>query len=116
VADLLDRWVQTYEPGGVGLRGGRWTADGDEVVTFRLTGYRLVRDLAVSGTVRWSRYSNRVTFDVRVTRTTRTGRPVRGATVDGHLVGSWNTRARGERASLRGVLGGQPVRASLLAP
>ena len=116
VADLLDRWVQTYEPGGVGLRGGRWTADGDEVGTFRLTGYRLVRDLAVSGTVRWARYGNRVTVDLHVARTTRTGAPVRGATVDGHLVGSWDTRARGARAVLRGVLGGQPVRAALPAP
>jgi pimeloyl-ACP methyl ester carboxylesterase len=116
VADLLDRWVQTYEPGGVGLRGGRWTADGDEVVTFRLTGYRLVRDLAVSGTVRWSRYANRVTVDLRVTRTTPGGRPVPGATVNGNLAGAWDTRARSARAVLRGVLGGQPVKASLRAP
>jgi pimeloyl-ACP methyl ester carboxylesterase len=116
VADLLDRWVQTSEPGGVGLRGGRWTADGDEVVTFRLTRYRLVDDLSVSGSVRWSRYGNRVTVDLRIVRSAGDGTPVAGAPVDGRLVGSWDTRARGARAVLQGVLGGQQVRGSLRAP
>ncbi len=116
VADVLDRWIQTYEVGGVGLRGGRWTADGYDVVDFRLTRFRLVDDLAVSGTVRWSRYGNRVRVDLRVVQTTRRGTPVAGSPITGRLTGTWDTRATGARATLKGRLGGQPVRASLLAP
>lgn len=116
VADVLDRWIQTYEVGGAGLRGGRWTADGYDVVDFRLTRVRLVDDLAVSGTVRWSRYGNRVRVDLRIVETTPRGKPVEGAAITGRLSGRWDTRARGARATLTGRLGGRPVRASLLAP
>ena len=116
VADVLDRWVQTYEVGGVGLRGGRWRARGDDLVRFRLTGYRLVDDLAVSGSVRWSRYGNRVTVDLAVVRTTTGGATVSGAPVDGRLVGHWDTRAAGARAVLHGTLGARRVRGSLRAP
>jgi pimeloyl-ACP methyl ester carboxylesterase len=116
VADVLDRWVQTYEVGGVGLRGGRWKARGYNVVTFTLTRFRLVDDLAVSGSVRWSRYGNRVRVDLRLAQTTRRGAPIAGAAVAGRLAGTWDTRAKGARAVLAGRLGGAPVRASLLAP
>jgi hypothetical protein len=116
VADLMDRWYQTYEVGGVGLRGGTWTADGYDEVTFTLSRYRLVRDLAVSGTVVWNRYTHRVTVSLTTIGTTSSGVRVRGSAASGVLAGSWDTRARSARAVLRGVVGGRPVRALLTAP
>jgi hypothetical protein len=116
VADLLDRWMQTYETGGFGLRGGRWTADGSDVVTLRLSRLRLVNDLAVSGTVVWDRYSHLVSIDVTTEGTTATGARVRGSALTGRLVGAWDTRAAGARATIVGTLGGRPVRTRFLAP
>lgn len=116
VADLIDRWYQTYEVGGAGLRGGTWTSDGYDEVTFTLSRYRLVKDLAVSGTVTWDRYSHLVTVRLRTFGTTATGATVRGSALTGVLVGSWDSRAAGARAVLTGTLGGSRVRALLTAP
>ena len=116
VADVMDRWYQTYEIGGTGLRGGTWTADGSDVVTFALLRYRLVRDLAVSGTVVWNRYSHRVTIRVQTFGTTSSGRTARGSAATGVLVGTWDTRAPAAMAVLSGRLGGRGVRAVLTAP
>jgi pimeloyl-ACP methyl ester carboxylesterase len=116
VADLLDRWLQTAETGGVGLRGGRWTADGSDVVTLRLSRLRLVTDLAVSGTVVWDRYAHLVSIDVTTEGTTAAGRRIRGSAMNGTLVGTWDTRAAGARATVVGTLGGRPVRTRFLAP
>ena len=49
---------------GVGLRGGRWTSTGGDLVVFSLSRYRLVRDLAVSGVVVWDRTAHVVSFSV----------------------------------------------------
>ena len=116
VADLLDRWMQTAETGGVGLRGGRWTSDGYDTVTLSLDRVRLVPDLAVSGSVVWDRYSHVVTVALTTTGTTRSGRAVHGSALTGRLSGSWDSRARGASATLVGVLGGRSVRARMLAP
>jgi pimeloyl-ACP methyl ester carboxylesterase len=64
VADVIDRWWNNYTGHGVGLRGGAFTFSGDKVTRFRLHHVRLVRDLAVSGTVVWDRYAERVTTDL----------------------------------------------------
>lgn len=116
VADVLDRWYQTLEVGGVGLRGGTWTGDGDDDLTITLDRYRLVSDLAVSGTVTWGRYTHKVTVRLVVDGTTASGRTVRDSSVSGVLRGAWDSRARGAQAVLTGRLGGRPVRASLPAP
>jgi pimeloyl-ACP methyl ester carboxylesterase len=116
VADLLDRWFQTYEVGGVGLRGGEWVSRGSDVVKFDLDRFQLVRDLAVSGTVRWNRYSHKVTVDLRTFGTTAAGTTIRGSWRNGTLAGSWDGRASGARAVLTGRLGGEPVRAWTPAP
>jgi pimeloyl-ACP methyl ester carboxylesterase len=115
VADLLDRWYQTAGTHNVGLRGGTWSSDGDDVVTFKLSRYRLVRDLAVSGTAVWNRYTHRVTVALTTVGTTRTGATVRGSAATGSLAGSWDSRAAGARAVLSGVLGGRGMRAVLTA-
>ncbi|MFN8157421.1 MAG: alpha/beta hydrolase [Candidatus Nanopelagicales bacterium] len=116
VADLIDRWYQTYEVGGRGLRGGSWTSDGYDEVTFTLSRYRFTRDLAVSGTVVWNRYTHAVTVALTTYGTTTSGATVRGSALTGRISGRWDSRAAGARAVLTGVLGGQRVRALITAP
>lgn len=106
VADVLDRWFNNYSGHGVGLRGGTWSYDGGTVTTFRLHDVRYTRDVAVSGTVSWSRYAN----TVHVTLATR------GPGGPAMLRGSWATRARNATASLRGTGAGQRLRLILRAP
>jgi pimeloyl-ACP methyl ester carboxylesterase len=106
-ADALARWFQTFEVGGLGLRGGRWTASGTEVLRTRLDGYRFVADLAVSGTVVWNRTSGRVTAELRLA-----GAPP----VTGRLTVRWDSRARGAMAQVSGRLGGRVVAGTVLAP
>jgi pimeloyl-ACP methyl ester carboxylesterase len=116
VADLIDRWYMTYEVDGVGLRGGHWTSDGDEEVTFTLDRYRLVRDLAVSGTVTWNRYTHRVAVRLRTYGTTSGGVLVPGSPFTGSLTSVWDSRRAGARATFAGTLGGRHVRAWVPAP
>lgn len=71
VEDVIDRWWNNYSGHGVGLRGGTWTYTGDAVTRFHLHRVRLVRDLAVSGLVRWDRYAGTIAVDL-----TAGGRPV----------------------------------------
>jgi hypothetical protein len=66
VRDVLDRWWNNYSGHGFGLRGGRFSYTGDRVTRFRLHGYRLVRDLPVSGRVVWHRYDEKVVADLRI--------------------------------------------------
>lgn len=105
-ADLLDRWWNNYSGRGVGLRGGRWTYSGDRVVRFRLHDVRLVRDLTVSGRVRWDRYHKRVDVVLHV----------RGPRHSGVLRGHWDTRARDAQAILVGRFAGESVRLRFVAP
>ncbi len=107
VADVLDRWYQTYAVTGRGLHGGTFRMRGYDTVRFTLDGVRLVPDLAVSGSVRWDRYAHTVQVDLTV-RYRGHGR--------GKLSGSWDTRARGAQAVLTGRIAGQAVRARLPAP
>jgi hypothetical protein len=116
VADVLDRWWNNYDGTGVGLYGGRWSYSGDRTTTFTLHGIRLASDLAVSGTVVWGRYSHQLTARLTVLQVDAAGVPLPGSTVSGTVNGSWDTRALGAVAQLRGTLGGQALRATLLAP
>jgi hypothetical protein len=106
VADLLDRWWSNYSGHSPGLRGGRWSYTGYRTTVFHLHDVRFTADLAVSGTVTWHFYRNRLDIDLTVTSHGRHGR----------LAGSWRTRARNARATLHGVFAGHPVRASFRAP
>jgi hypothetical protein len=106
VADLLDRWWSNYSGHSPGLRGGRWSYTGDRTTVFHLHRVRLTSDLAVSGTATWHRYRNTISVDLTVAAHGRHGR----------LHGRWATRARGARATLRGVFAGRPVRVTFRAP
>jgi pimeloyl-ACP methyl ester carboxylesterase len=105
--DAMYRWWQTYEVGGLGLRGGSWTADGNTTLEFTLTGYRFAQDLAVSGHVTWDMVAGTATVNLRLAG---------ASAVAGRLVGSWDTKAAGAKAILTGTLGGEAVNASVLAP
>jgi pimeloyl-ACP methyl ester carboxylesterase len=105
--DATARWWQTFESEGLGLRGGTWAADGDEVVTVTLDRYRFSTDVPVSGTVVWDRRHGTVTATLRLTGTGSTS---------GTLTARWDTRRRGVAARVHGVLGGRTVDARVLAP
>ncbi len=102
VADLQDRWWNSYSGHGVGLRGGTWRYTGDRVVRFRLSGVRLLPGLSVSGTAAWDRYRETMTVSLQV--------------AGGHLSGTWDTRTIGARAVLSGRLEGHPIRLTVPAP
>jgi hypothetical protein len=107
--DALARWVLMYGARGHGLRGGGFVASGDyysfEPVGLRLRRARFVSDLGVSGTLTWDRRALRVRGRLRLS----------GAHT-GMLSISWPTRAARAEASLRGTLGGRPVRLRTPAP
>jgi pimeloyl-ACP methyl ester carboxylesterase len=107
--DALARWALMYGARGHGLRGGGFVASGEyysfEPVRLRLRRARLVSDLGVSGTLTWDRRALRVRGRLRLS----------GAHT-GMLSISWPTRAARAVASLRGRLGGRPVRLRTPAP
>jgi hypothetical protein len=116
VADLIDRWFNNYSGRGVGLYGGTWSYTGIRRVHMRLHGVRLERDLAVSGRIWYRPYLHRVSYRLDLVRTTRSGRPVSGSTVNGTMHGHWNTRRLRAVAQLTGRIGGRPLLASMVAP
>jgi hypothetical protein len=116
VADLVDRWFNNYSSHGVGLYGGTWRYTGDRPVQFRLHHVRLVRDLAIGGTVQWARYSHHLVCTLTVRQVDRGGHVVTGAPVNGTLHGHWDTRRAGAVAALTGRLGGRRLHASMPAP
>ena len=113
--DLIDRWSNNYGGTGVGLYGGTWGYTGDRVTRFSLHDVRLTRDLAVSGTVVWSRYAHTITVNLTIKEVTVSGVLVRGG-VNGTVRGTWDSRAEGAQAFLRGTLGGNVLAAQLPAP
>ncbi len=116
VADLTDRYLQAVGTSGLGLRGGRWTSNGNRTVQFSFTDVRLTADLAVSGTASWDRYAHTVHCSLRLRETDPAGALVRGSVVAGDLIGGWDSNAVGASAHLAGQLGGQPVDVAFDAP
>jgi pimeloyl-ACP methyl ester carboxylesterase len=102
VADLQDRWWNNYSGHGVGLRGGTFRYAGYNHVHFRLSGYRLLPGLPVSGAAVWDRLAETMTVSLDLP--------------SGHLDGHWDTRSRHARAVLSGHLRDHPVRLSFPAP
>jgi pimeloyl-ACP methyl ester carboxylesterase len=108
VGDALARWQINYSGVDQGLRGGTWSYEGDDVQTFTFNRARLARDLAVSGTARWTLASGAVVADL-VLRDAR-----------GRRLGSVRVRfsENGPRrpARLAGTVRGHRLRAVMLAP
>jgi len=115
-ADLLDRWFDNYSGSGHGLQGGTWSYTGNNVVHFRMKNVRLTRDLAVSGTVTWSRYGHTVVAHLDISQVLPNGGVVGLSPVNGVLVARWDSRALGAQATISGRLGGHALVARLRAP
>ena len=107
VADAIQRWALNYGGRGAGLRGGRWSYDGDDVVHFRFERARFARDVAVSGTATWHRLTGPVVARLLIAGP-------RGAR--GRLRVRWNMQRRLAVASFAGRLGGRRLAATATAP
>ena len=113
VADVHARWYAMFGYSGVGLRGGSFSLEGGSftarpsIVRWDLDHVRWVRDVAVTGAMRWNRRSGAVTARVHVDG--------RGA-VPGALVLRWNDSETQPVGTATGRLGGQPVRDRFPAP
>src|SRR5829696_2388056 len=108
VGDAIAQWW--YLPGsrGHGLRGGWFTADGDESVGLELHRLRFVADTTVDGTAAWNTGTGRVTARVTV-------KGPHGVTATLRL--RWNDLARRSRATVSGRTGsGAHLAATLPAP
>jgi pimeloyl-ACP methyl ester carboxylesterase len=107
VSDVINRWFVNYDGTSVGLRGGRWSYSGDDPVVFELDGVKFVGGVPVSGTASWSPTGGRVRARVRV-------RDPFGPV--GTLRLRWSLGVPLATATLRGAVGGRPLRARMLAP
>jgi pimeloyl-ACP methyl ester carboxylesterase len=105
VGDLFPRWTAMYGTEGRGLRGGTFITTGLDDVRFRMEGMRWVRDLSVSGTVRW----DRTTGDVRATVTY-------SGSASGSLGIRWNEWEQHAEATASGTIDGTRVRLNIPAP
>jgi hypothetical protein len=106
VGDVVTRWWVNYDGTSVGLRGGRWTYEGDDPVVFRLRRVELVPGVAVTGTARWADAIG-VVADVTVRAPDGTS---------GRLRASWPGRAQHAQAKLRGDVEGRRLAATMPAP
>ena len=107
VGDALARWQINYSGVDQGLRGGTWSYDGDDVQTFTFRRVRFVRDLAVSGSARWTLASGVVVADLVL-------RDARGRL--GSLRIRFSENGPRRRARLAGSFRGRRLRAIMLAP
>jgi hypothetical protein len=106
IADVVDRWQNNYTGVGYGLRGGTYNYTGDYVTVFKLKGYKLAANVAVSGKATWRRFANSMTVSLTI----------RGSAATGHLRGHWDMRAGGARARLVGALNGHRIDTTIAAP
>ena len=107
VADAIQRWALNFSGRDAGLRGGRWSYVGENVVHFHFARARFARDVAVSGTATW----HRLTGPVSARLVLSGPRGVRG-----RLRVRWNMQSQLAVATFAGRLGGREVRAFTLAP
>jgi pimeloyl-ACP methyl ester carboxylesterase len=109
LADVMARWWASYAHHGAGLLGGTFgwngaaSRPGTPIIRWNLDGVQWVRDVTVSGTMRWNRRSGAVSADVIAA-----GSATAPATL--HL--RWNDLERHARAKARGTVGGTSVRLS----
>ncbi|HEX3980153.1 MAG TPA: alpha/beta hydrolase [Acidimicrobiales bacterium] len=112
IGDTLARFFsQVTYTGDAGLYGGSFRISGSVYgsapVTLHLAGLRFVPDMAVSGTVLWTKTSSTVSADVTVTSSSG---------LSGRLRYSWPTNVAGPVATVEGTISGSPVSASFPAP
>ncbi len=69
VGDEISRWPLLDGVTDLGLRGGKITFSGGNLLTIRLTSARWVADATISGTATWNQRTNFVTAHLTVTAT-----------------------------------------------
>jgi pimeloyl-ACP methyl ester carboxylesterase len=107
VADVVARWWDMFGSEGVGLRGGTFSTEGYDHVSFRLHNVRWVTDVRVSGSITWDRTTGVISASVDVGG--------HGA-VEGRLKMHWNDWGREPTAIVTGTLDGNPVSYAFTAP
>ncbi len=105
VGDMIARWWSMYGEEGVGLRGGTFSTTGLDRVRFVLDDLAWVRNLRVSGRVRWNRATGESHATLRLS----------GAS-SGRLQLEWNDWDRHAEARVRGRVAGRPVDVTIAAP
>jgi pimeloyl-ACP methyl ester carboxylesterase len=105
VGDVFPRWMNAVGYDGVGLRGGRFTSTGLDIVRFKLTGLAYVADLEVTGRMTWDRFTGEITAEVRFD----------GAST-GRLSISWNDYDHHAVATATGTIDREALDLTLPAP
>ena len=106
VGDMIARWWSMYGEEGVGLRGGTFTTTGLDRVRFVMDDLAWVRNLRVSGRVRWD----------RATGESQRHAPACPGPPSGRLRLEWNDWDRHAEARVRGRVAGSPVDVTIAAP
>jgi pimeloyl-ACP methyl ester carboxylesterase len=112
IGDALARFFcQVVYTGDAGLYGGSFRISGGVYppapATLHLSSLRFVPDLAVSGTVVWTKATSTVAADVTVSGPSG---------LSGRLHYTWLTNVAGAVASIEGTVGRSPVSATMPAP
>jgi pimeloyl-ACP methyl ester carboxylesterase len=107
LADAVQRWAINFSGHSRGLRGGRWSYTGGDVVRFRFDRTRFASDVAVSGQAQWS------TLDGPISAHLRVAGP---GGLRERLTLGWNMQAQLATATIDGVAGRRPLHATMLAP
>jgi pimeloyl-ACP methyl ester carboxylesterase len=105
--DALTRWYVNYSGSGVGLAGGTFDYSGTSPISFRLRDLAFVRDVAVSGKVKWNRGNGQVRATLEVDGPSRR---------DGTIVARWNDWDSAASAIVQGTINGRKVGLSTPAP
>jgi hypothetical protein len=105
VGDMFARWWSMLGEAGVGLRGGTFTTTGLDDVRFRMDDLEWVRDLRVSGRVRWHRATGAARARLQLAGAAR-----------GRLTLAWNDCERHAEAHVVGEVNGRRVDVMVPAP
>ncbi len=108
VGDEISRWPLLDDDTDLGLRGGRVTFSGDNVVRMTLSNVRWVTDATIDGTARWNQPADLVTARLTV-------HPAGAAPVQ--LTARWRPFGQQDQlAVITGSQGGKRLAATCPAP
>ena len=106
VGDALAQWGVMTGDNGQGLRGGTFTIDEGDTLTFHFQGAKFSDDVTVDGTATVDQNTSKVDATVDVT----------SGEVSGTLAVSWDAGIADAMAMARGTLDGRPLSVTLPAP
>ena len=106
VGDAIAQWGVMTGDNGQGLRGGTFTIDEGDTLTFHFNAAKFADDVSVNGSATVDQNTSNVEADLEVTSGDTTGT----------LAISWTADAAKAMAMVRGTLDGRPVSVTLPAP